>query len=312
MGMNFCLLSENIHYIKAVEAYYMKHYSQKVLISFNESIQEDSIIIANDSLLELHPQHPKILLGCKNDVKFSEINQFQNYDVFFSYLLAYRPDSNITSNEFEIVKLFGSAGGLGCTTLSLNIATVFSQSHRTFWLSFDAGQKNRYYLPQTAKYSMSDIIFYLKQSNDHMEKDFKTETDFDYFNCHEYIEDVYLMDGRMIHQLCDLLKMKGYKRIVMDFGQRFDLGKKIQSTHVYFTIGQDLKHYQLTDDMVKYLGDNIHILINKRRLDQFVNDHSLNHVKRFDYIDYDHNLGDEKTRWTSITIQHQLNEILNQ
>lgn len=129
----------------------------------------------------------------------------------------------------KVIAIYSAVGSSGKTTVARGMCSIFALAGSTFYLNFEQFQTTKFFLPSNTDYSMSDIIYYVKQRD----KNFVTRLSS--LRCQDYESNVYFFKEvnnsleinellpEDIEFLIESIKNSGiYDFIVIDMDSRFD------------------------------------------------------------------------------------------
>jgi hypothetical protein len=304
--MKYFFHHDDTGYKEAFKSYYNKYKSRDLSISFDESPQENQVVLCEKNNAYKFENHNKIIFSQENNTNKNQIKSFQKMEEFYKCLLAQeflRPEES----KVKIYLFANAFGGSGSTTLSLNFAELLAEQEQVFYMSLDILPTYKYYLPQDQKYGFSEIIYKLK-SNSELILD--SHKNLDYFNACDYLEDMMLFNIELLEVLVENIKAAGYRRIIIDIGKRYEF-VNLKDSVIFTVLGTSVLQYESISALNNLYKTNVY-LINKRKLDTYISESHLKHIQQYFYVNYELDFKEGGFHWSSKAIQKILKGILDQ
>jgi len=245
--MTFYFFHEDPAYQNRLRQYYNKYVHQDIHLEFEGPVVKGSWVICPPSLAAQYPDQEKVILSKRNLLSKREINQYQRMDHFFDFLTKFCREETQVRHQ-EVILLSGGAGGVGTTSLAMNLASHLSMSHQVFFISLDVFQKKfSHELPQPM--SLSESLYKLKSD---MPLKLDIQTNLDYFTSCDYVEDLLSVGVDQMKKLVDTLLEVGYEKIVFDLGQAYKYLDLDYSKH-YLILGEGMDRERVLHQ-IKQLG----------------------------------------------------------
>ena len=304
--MNYYFYHSDPSYTDAFRHYYNKFKNRDFIISFQGEPNENDVVICQEKNVSQFEYNKKIIFSEANNTSKNQIKAFQSMDDFYTCLLE-QEFIRLEEKKPRVYFFTNAFGGAGSTTLSLNFAEMLSEFDQVFYMSLDILSTYKYYLPQDQKFGFSEIIYKLKSKTS---LNLESHKNLDYFNVCDYLEDMMLFNKELFVVLIDNIKNAGYKKIVVDVGQRYEF-LEMKDSIIFTVLEASALHYENISALNSLFKTQVH-LINKRKLDKYTCESHLKHMQNYEYINYELDFEGGGFQWSSKAIQKILKDRFGQ
>jgi cellulose biosynthesis protein BcsQ len=218
--------------------------------------------------------------------KYQPLNQLLTQ--VLSHLIEKNPSTyptNKKSKKTKVISLYSAVGGLGKTTLAINLAKELSNlDHKVFYLNLEHVSSCPLFFADSGEQSFSDILYYIEASPQHILskieriKRHDPTTKIDYFLASKKPQEILDLSlensSLLINSLCDL---GSYDLVVIDLESSIHdriLASFIDSDYIFWLVADDIQCLTKTDMILTYFREryaeqykgfssNIHFVMNK-------------------------------------------------
>jgi cellulose biosynthesis protein BcsQ len=222
----------------------------------------------------------------------STIYKYQPLNQLLTQVLSHFTDNNqsifITNKgqkKTKILSVYSAVGGLGKTTLAVNLARELANlDHNVFYLNFEHISSSPLFFADTEEQTFSDILYYLEASPQQMLSKIESikkhdpQTKIDYFstlkNPREMLDISLEKSSLLINSLSDL---GSYDLVIIDLESSTHdriLASFMYSDYIFCLVTDDVQCLTKTNMILKYFEErypefysdfssNIHFIMNK-------------------------------------------------